>query len=92
MAAVPQCSVCNDEPSIGVACVPGVAFSTSYGRKCLAANAHPWEILVANTAMMGGWHTTANWWRKMVQDTCAHLGKTFEEFEADVTAARFGNE
>lgn len=78
------CSVCNDEPSVGVACVPGVPYSTSYGAKCLAANAHPWDILVGNTAALGGLDEAADWWKDMVYNTCTHLGKSIIEFEEDV--------
>lgn len=78
------CSVCEDEPAIGVCCVPGVPISMAYGRKCLDANAHPWSILVANTACVSGYDYAADWWKNMVLCTCKHLGKTLDEFKADV--------
>lgn len=78
------CDVCEKEPTIGVACVPGVPMSVAYCPGCLQANAHPWWVLVANTAAMGGLDEAAGWWVDMVHDTCTHLGRTITEFEADV--------
>jgi hypothetical protein len=60
--------------------------SVAYGRKCLQANAHPWGLLVANTALCGGFDQTAEWWQEMVTATCGHLGRSLTEFEADVRA------
>jgi hypothetical protein len=93
------CSVCEAEPALGVAAVPGVPFSVAYGRACIDANAHPYGILVGNTAAMvsevdmavgvGVLIPTADWWQKMVLDTLAHLDIAPEQFDADVrTAAR----
>lgn len=80
-----KCDVCNNEPSVGVAAVPGVPISVAYGAKCLAADAHPYGIMVANTAMAGGdLGRTTGWWQEMVENTLRHLGKTREEFDADV--------
>ena len=79
-----KCYVCNDEPEVGVACVPGVPVSVAYGQKCLEANAHPWFVLVTNTAIGGGYDNMAPWWKKMVDDTITHLGKTREQFDVDV--------
>lgn len=82
------CEVCGDEPGVGVASIPGVPMSVAYGKRCLAANAHPYGIVVANTAMASGhpdWEQgCAPWWKQIVHDTLAHLGKTREEFDADV--------
>ena len=80
------CSVCKDkdEPFVSVCCVPGVPISMTYCRKCLHANAHPWGILVANTACANGYDNTAEWWREMVLCTCKHLGRTLDEFKAEV--------
>jgi hypothetical protein len=80
------CDVCEQEPAVGVCCVPGVPISMAYGAHCLAANAHPLGILVANTACCGGdLDHLADWWQEMVTDTLAYLGKTKEWFEAEVT-------
>ncbi len=78
------CEVCAKHPVIGVACVPGVPYSAGYCEECLKADAHPWWILVANTACCGSIKETAPWWQEMVMHTCAHLGKSMEEFEAEV--------
>lgn len=83
----PTCDVCGVEPAVGVCCIPGVAYSAAYCRTCLEADAHPWHILVANTWCIGSLAQAAPWWRQMVLNTCKHLGKTIEEFEADVRAA-----
>lgn len=79
-----KCNVCDNEPAVGVCCVPGLPVSVAYGKNCLEADAHPWSLLVANTAIVGGLENTAEWWREMVQHTCSHLGKTIEEFNANV--------
>ncbi len=79
-----QCEVCNNEPVVGVYCVPSVPYSAAYGRACLEANAHPWHILVANTACIGGLKNAHVFWKDMVKDTCTHLGKSMEEFEKNV--------
>lgn len=78
------CDVCGNEPAVGVAAVPGMPVSMAYGRQCLAANAHPYPLLVVNTAMCGGYDQMAGWWQAMVDATLAHLGKTREEFDNDV--------
>lgn len=78
------CEVCGDEPAVSVASVPGVPISVAYGRKCLDANAHPYGIVVANTADVDGYDNSAEWWKQIVDDTLVHLGKTREQFDADV--------
>lgn len=87
-AGLPEliCDVCHNEPAVGVAAVPGVPVSMAYGGHCLAANAHPYGILVINTAMCGGYDHTSEWWRQMVDDTLHHLGKDREQFDLDVEA------
>ena len=84
MADKLMCEVCKEEEAVGVFCVPGVPMSVAYGKKCLQANAHPWWVLVANTACINGLKNAAEWWKAMVEDTCKHLGKTIEEFNHDV--------
>lgn len=81
------CDVCEAEPAVGVAAVPGVPMSMAYGRKCLDANAHPRFILVANTAQIGGLEHAAEWWKKMVEDTIVHLNLDRDEFDKDVAEA-----
>lgn len=78
------CDVCNKNESVGVACVPGVPISMAYCRECLQVNAHPYYVLVANTAMCGGLDQMNDEWKGMVTDTCKHLGKTIEQFNLDV--------
>lgn len=81
-----MCEVCNKEKAVGVACVPAVPYSAAYGKNCLEANAHPWHILVANTAMMGGLEYACEEWVQMVQDTCNHLDRPIKRFQREVKA------
>lgn len=75
------CEVCREEPSVGVFAIPYVPMSVRYGEKCLNANAHPWEILVANTACIGGRINSNEEWQKMIVCTCDHLNRTLQEFD-----------
>jgi hypothetical protein len=79
-----QCEVCDKigitGEDIHVACVPGVPYSAAYCIECLQADAHPWGILIANTACCDGLHNTADWWKWMVTDTCDHLDRSLDEF------------
>lgn len=79
-----RCEVCHDEPAVAVCAVPGVAWSAAYGERCLQAGAHPWWIMVGNTMIIGGLEHANGEWREMVMRTCAHLGKTMDEFERAV--------
>ncbi len=81
-----NCDVCGENPPVGVGAMPGVPASFAYCKGCLKANAHPYPIVVANTAMLGGLEQAAPWWQQLVHDTLTHLGKTREEFEASVRA------
>lgn len=78
------CQVCEKNEAKGVYCVPSIPMSMAYCQECILANAHPWFILVANTACIGGLHKAAPFWRQMVVDTCKHLGRSFEEFNSHV--------
>lgn len=83
------CDVCQSEPARGVCSVPGVPVSMAYGDECLRANAHPWFILVGETATMGGLDGVAEWWIHMVEDTITHLGAEYtrERFDREVAEA-----
>ena len=76
-----KCDVCKNEPSVGVAAVPGVPMSVAYGEECLKANAYPLGVLVANTACAGGYEFTEDWWQEMVDDTLIHLDTSRERFD-----------
>jgi hypothetical protein len=78
------CEVCNKNEAVGVAGVPGVPISVAYCRECLEANAHPWGIVIANTVCVGGLEHAADWWKEIVKDTCKHLGKSLDDFNAEV--------
>lgn len=78
------CDVCGEREEVGVAFVPGVSMSIAYCIECLRANAHPYGIMVINTALIDGYDNASGWWQQMVDDTLAHLGKTREQFDRDV--------
>jgi hypothetical protein len=81
---MPLCEVCSKNVAVGVAAVPGLPCSAAYCAECLAADAHPYYLVVANTACCGGLKKCAPWWQDLVQQTLTHLGKTEEEFNKDV--------
>src|SRR5690349_9471515 len=83
------CEVCDGEPAVEVVAVPGIPLSAAYGSLCLGANAHPWHILVAATADMGGLAGAEAWWIDMVDDTARHLGRSHGDFVTDVVHAWF---
>ena len=89
MADLPEltCNVCGEETAVGVASMPGVPASFAYGRRCLDANAHPYGIVVANTAMIGDLEHTADWWKEIVACTLRHLDVPVLQFNQDVAAA-----
>ena len=84
MNEAPICEVCNKNPSIGVCAVPGVPYSAAYCSQCLAAGANPYNIVVSNTACIGGLENSADWWKVLVDKTLNHLEKSYAEFEKDV--------
>jgi len=84
---MPTCEVCNQRTCVGVCCVPGMPVSAAYCQQCLQANAHPWQYLVANAACCDGLANCAPWFVEMVDHTCTHLGKTREQFDADVKSS-----
>lgn len=55
------CEVCNKEPMVGVACVPGIPYSAAYGRECLQRRADPYAIIRINIACVGGPEHAADW-------------------------------
>lgn len=85
MTGMPQCEVCRKNESVGVASVPGMPVSAAYCLECLKANAHPYELVVFNTATCGGLDNMVEEWKSLVRDTLQHLGKSPEEFERCVS-------
>lgn len=81
---MPTCEVCQKEKAVGVCCVPGVPYSAAYCKTCLEANAHPYGIVVANTACCGGLEHTCQEWQDLVRGTLVHLNKSPDQFKADV--------
>lgn len=78
------CDVCGAVGSAGVAAMPGVPASFSYCPDCLRADAHPYAMVVTNTALCGGMEAVAGWWEQVVEHTLYHLELTREQFDADV--------
>lgn len=78
------CEVCKKNEAIGVACVPGVAYSAAFCPECLKVGAIPYSIAVANTACCGGYDSCAEWWKFIVDRTLDRLEKTHVEFLQDV--------
>ena len=81
------CEICEKEPAVGVAAVPGVPYSAATGRNCLEAGAIPYWVAVANTAAVGGLDEATDWWCDMVTATLTHLGTDRAQFDADVAEA-----
>lgn len=82
------CEVCGKKEAIGVACVPFVPYSASYCQQCLSMNAHPWWILVGNTALCGSYKGCSEEWKQMVKDTCKHLHRSMWRFKIEVLLCR----
>lgn len=80
------CDACNTNKSVGVASAPGVPMSVAYCQECLDANSHLMDILVANTACIGGLDYSAPWWKRVVDTSLARQGKTMEWFNEQVHA------
>lgn len=78
------CEVCEVEPAVGVAAMPFIPGSFGYGRACLTANAHPYWMLVRNTALIGGLMEGHEAWSEMVADTLVHLAIDPQRFDYDV--------
>jgi len=83
----PFCDVCGTGTTVGVFCVPMVAMSVAYCQQCIDANAHPWDIVVGNTACIGSLDQANDEWREIVECTCRHLKRTMAEFNAAVTVS-----
>jgi hypothetical protein len=80
------CEACGKNEAVGVCCVPAVAISCAYCKPCLEANNHPMWVLVSNTACIGGFEHSAEFWREMVTDSLKAQGKTLEWFNQQVAA------
>lgn len=64
-----ECQVCESEPGVGVAAVPGAPVSVVYGEHCLAHHAVPLWIADFNIGDVVpfddvGWHHVAEWFRE----------------------------
>ena len=79
------CEVCHKQEAVGVCCVPGVPYSAAYCLDCLKANSHPMNVLVANTACVGGLEHAADWWKEMVTASLFHQKKSLEWFNEQVS-------
>jgi hypothetical protein len=78
------CDCCHNEPAIGVAAIPYVPMSISWGRKCLEAGIIPYWAAVANTIACAGFAETSADWQELVRETLAYFDKSMDEFLAEV--------
>lgn len=86
MYEAPKCEVCEERAAVMVCSVPGIPYSAGYCRECLEADAHPYHLVVSNTACVGGRDKAAPWWLDVVDHSLAWLKKSPEEFDGDVAA------
>lgn len=82
-----KCNVCSERDAIGVAAIPGIPMSVAWCRECIQSGAIPYWAAVANTAIINGMEYAAEWWHEVVDDTLRWLGKSREEFDADVAVS-----
>lgn len=82
-----RCDVCGKEAGVEVVSMPGVPASFAYCRECYSANAHPYDMVVVNSAMLGGLAHAAPWWIELVDCTLEHLDIARSKFLADVAEA-----
>lgn len=90
---ISHCHTCGKEGETGVdirhAAVPFVPITVMYCKDCVMANAHPLDILAANTAMSGvELSEMLPEWQKMVADTLTRLNISRERFDALVIGIR----
>jgi hypothetical protein len=81
------CDVCRG-PSIGVASSGLGAISFAYCTRCAQAGAEPYGMLVGAVADCDGVHGCAEWLKESINATLAIVGKTREQFDADVEQAK----
>lgn len=85
-----KCDVCHKQEIVSVHAMPMIPMTVGYCLLCDLANAHPWEVLVANAWQIGGLQNANDDFKAMVKDTCSHLRKTEAQFTKAV--ARLGRE
>ena len=81
----PDCQVCGEDRETRVCSIPGIPWSAAYCQECFDANAHPYDMIVANTCVAGGYDKCADWWQGIVDDTLVHLKISKEKFHNDVS-------
>jgi hypothetical protein len=76
------CQVCNDKPSIGVACGSCGPVPFAYCADCLACGAEPFDWLVAYLGCAGIVSDGAAnaHYLPIIEATCRVAGKTIDEF------------
>jgi len=84
-----ECEVClrdfREEDTV-VCTVPGVPFSASFCRECLASDAIPYAYAVDNTWAIGGYDKASEAWQDIVDATLSHLDISMEQFLQDLEA------
>lgn len=82
-----KCECCNEEKKIvGIASIPGMPMSIAWCQECLESGVIPYWAAVSNTALVGSYENSAEWWKELVDLTLKKFNKTMEEFTVDVTA------
>ena len=82
--SISQCQVCGEVKETAVCAVPGIPFSAAYCQECFDANAHPYDLVVTNTYISGGYDKCVDWWQEIVDDTLNHLKIPRGQFNEDV--------
>lgn len=60
--------------------------SIAWGKRCLEAGVIPYDLLVINTALAGGYHGIAPWWQEVIDLTLPYFDKSVSEFRQAVDA------
>lgn len=84
-----KCDVCNSDcDDLTIAELPGTPLHVAYCAPCIAANAHPFDLLVLQVAMCGGadavLENVSVDYIPLIHDTLDHLGRSLQEFEEAV--------
>lgn len=81
-----SCEVCENEPTVGTAVIPGLATTVRWGVKCLDAGIVPLWAVVANTVAIGGDDLASEWWQGITDRTLTYFGKDRAWLDAEIEA------
>lgn len=82
-----KCDVCG-QPAVGVASSTLGAISFAFCKRCLAESAEPYGMLVSTCAICGDIREMTQYVQDMIPRTLSIVGKTMDEFLADVEKAK----